>query len=105
MMACARISDGLPAVLSAVLSAVGPAKAEGPAKTRRSCRVAAAAISAAAQHRRPTNALFPPVLTIFRENQPNQHKCLSVNYLRTKRCFPNQTQSRLIKANQGIFQP
>jgi hypothetical protein len=57
----------------------------------------------AAQQRRPTNAHPPPVLPILDENQLNQPKCLSMNYLRAKRCFPNQAQSRLIKANQVIF--
>jgi hypothetical protein len=48
-------------------------------------------------------SLFPPVLSIHDENQPNQPKCRSMNYLRAKPSFSNQAQSRLIKANQVIF--
>jgi len=43
MTGCETISDCLPGVLSAVLSAVGPAKAEGPAKEGGWSRIAAAA--------------------------------------------------------------
>jgi hypothetical protein len=92
MTECARISDGLPAVLSAVLSAVGPAKAEGPAKAGGLHRISATAVSTPTESRvRPpiiSNSinlvdimipslqacLFPPGLIIFDENQPKEAK-------------------------------
>jgi hypothetical protein len=113
MTGCARIAD----CLAAVLSAVGPAKTEGPAKAGGLGRIAAAAaVSTASQTRAPVrilsnsinlvdimisspqSRLFPPVLTILDENQP-QATQVPYHELLTRQTAISKSSS--IKANQG----